>query len=284
MKRSIAVTALALLVCGASFARQKTQASKEQAVTAFFYSTAAGAGSQESGFVSRITRNAPYTAKQTHESTQTLGDGTHITSKSVTKVYRDSAGRTRTELSDESVTIFDQVAGATYRLNPKARTARVMQSTIGVMIDTLTGEVQAKIAMELRADGTMAATTGTLPRVTVPNGVTVSESGYTTNNVTRESLGTQNMEGLIVEGTRITTVIPEGAIGNDRPIKIVTERWYSPELQLFVLSKTSDPRNGESVTQLTGVQRNEPDASLFQVPADYKVLPGVGSGRGGRER
>jgi hypothetical protein len=280
MKRLIVVTALALSVCGATFAQQQTQASKEQTATGFSYTIAGGAGSQEFSYMGRSVKNAPYTAKQTHESTQTLSDGTRITNKSVTTLYRDSAGRTRTDASDESVTIFDPVAGATYRLNPKAQTARVVQSTVGIMFDTPTGEVQAKISAELNAVGTMVNSTGTLPKVTVPNGVTVTEAGYTTNNVTRESLGSQNIEGLVAEGTRITTVIPEGAMGNDRPIKIVTERWYSPELQLYVMTKTSDPRFGESVTQLTEVQRNEPDASLFQVPAGYKVVSGGGGGGG----
>jgi hypothetical protein len=287
MKRSISVAVLALLVCGASFAQQQTQASQEQATTSSTYSVAR---SQEFSYVGPSVKNAPYSATQTHESRQTLSDGTHITSKVTSTVYRDSAGRTRTETSDESVTIFDPIAVATYRLNPKAQTARTVQSTIGVMVDTPTGEVQAKIAAELSASGTMTLTTGTVPRATVSNGVTVGHSGHTTNNITRESLGSQNMEGLVVEGTRLTTVIPEGMIGNDRPLKIVTERWYSPELQLFVLSKTSDPRLGDSVTQLTGIQRIEPDPSLFQVPADYKILPGVGvgsgrgGGRGGREQ
>ena len=45
-----------------------------------------------------------------------------------------------------------------------------------------------------------------------------------------EQLGEQVLEGLLVTGTRVAHTIPAGALGNERPIEIVTERWYSPEL------------------------------------------------------
>jgi hypothetical protein len=92
--------------------------------------------------------------------------------------------------------------------------------------------------------------------------------------VNRESLGTQVVEGVQAEGTRITMTIPAGKIGNERPIVTVNERWYSPELQTVVLSKNSDPRMGETTFRLTNLNRSEPDPSLFQVPAEYTVKEG----------
>jgi len=86
-----------------------------------------------------------------------------------------------------------------------------------------------------------------------------------------ESLGTQVIEGVKAEGTRITSTIPAGSIGNDQPIQTVTERWYSPELQMVVMSKRSDPRVGETTFRLSNINRAEPAATLFQVPADYTV-------------
>jgi hypothetical protein len=86
-----------------------------------------------------------------------------------------------------------------------------------------------------------------------------------------EDLGKMAMEGVTAEGTRTTSTIETGAIGNDRPIQIVIERWYSPELQMVVSTKTSDPRMGETSFQLTNVRRGEPGAYLFQVPAGYTV-------------
>lgn len=86
-----------------------------------------------------------------------------------------------------------------------------------------------------------------------------------------EQLGKQTIEGVEAEGTRTTVTIAAGEIGNDRPIEIVSERWYSPELQLVVMTRHSDPRNGETTYKLTNINRSEPAKSLFEVPAGFTV-------------
>ena len=93
----------------------------------------------------------------------------------------------------------------------------------------------------------------------------------------QESLGTQTIEGVLAEGSRTTTIYPIGFFGNDRPLTTVRETWNSPELKTVVLSKNSDPRSGDSTTTLTNISRAEPDASLFQVPADYQVVDATGA-------
>ncbi len=99
-------------------------------------------------------------------------------------------------------------------------------------------------------------------------------------NSNTESLGKQMIEGVEAEGKRTVTTIPAGAIGNERPIEIVSESWYSPELQTTVMSKRSDPTSGETMFRLTNIRRGEPDASLFQVPSDYTVKEGGAGGFG----
>jgi hypothetical protein len=74
-----------------------------------------------------------------------------------------------------------------------------------------------------------------------------------------------------VDGTRVTVTIPAGQMGNDLPIQIVTERWYSADLQMNILTRRTDPRTGETVTKLTNVSRGEPAHALFEPPADYKI-------------
>jgi hypothetical protein len=101
-------------------------------------------------------------------------------------------------------------------------------------------------------------------------GMTLSSGSE--KNAQRESLGTQMIEGVQAEGTRTTFIIPAGTIGNDLPIQIVSERWYSPELQTVVMTKHSDPRMGDTVYRLTNINRNEPAPSLFQAPPDYTPL------------
>jgi hypothetical protein len=86
-----------------------------------------------------------------------------------------------------------------------------------------------------------------------------------------EDHGTQTMEGLLVEGKRGTITIPAGVHGNDRPMQVATERWFLSELQLVMLTKTSNPKSGEQTSRVTNLERNEPDPALFQVPADHAI-------------
>ncbi len=95
------------------------------------------------------------------------------------------------------------------------------------------------------------------------------------HNVVKESLGKQVFEGVEAEGTRSTFTIPAGEIGNERPIEVVNERWYSPELQMVVMSRHTDPRFGETIYRLTNISRDEPGKSLFEVPAGYTVKEGM---------
>jgi TonB family protein len=94
------------------------------------------------------------------------------------------------------------------------------------------------------------------------------------HEVKKESLGKQTIEGVECEGTRTTITVPAGEIGNERPIETISERWYSPELQVVVMSRNSDPRSGENTYRLQNIVRSEPSPSLFQVPADYTVKEG----------
>ena len=97
-------------------------------------------------------------------------------------------------------------------------------------------------------------------------------------NEVKEQLGKQVIEGVEAEGTRTTVTIPAGEIGNERAIEIVSERWYSPELQLVVMTRHSDPRTGEITYKLMNINRAEPSKSLFEVPSDFTIKEGPGVG------
>lgn len=101
----------------------------------------------------------------------------------------------------------------------------------------------------------------------------VAMPGVPAQPLVQESLGTRVIEGLVAEGTRTTMTIPAGAIGNLAPIDVVTERWFSKELQTAVMITRRDPRSGETVYRLTNIVRAEPPAELFTTPPDFKVLP-----------
>ena len=86
-----------------------------------------------------------------------------------------------------------------------------------------------------------------------------------------ESLGKQMMEGVNAEGTRYVSTIDVGAVGNDRPIQISSESWYSADLQMVIMSKHSDPRTGDESFRVTNISRGEPAAYLFQLPVGYQI-------------
>jgi len=106
-------------------------------------------------------------------------------------------------------------------------------------------------------------------------------AGVAGGDAKREQLGNMFIEGVQAQGTRTTTTIPAGDIGNERPINIIDERWYSPDLQMTVMTKHSDPRSGETNFQLKNINRSSPPPTLFEVPSDYTVNA-AGGGRGGR--
>ena len=78
-------------------------------------------------------KNAPYSAQAVSERLQQLPDGNQIERRTSTASYRDSAGRTRTEVRSTSgevqlVTINDPVANTTWILTPRTRTAKKLPS------------------------------------------------------------------------------------------------------------------------------------------------------------
>jgi hypothetical protein len=98
---------------------------------------------------------------------------------------------------------------------------------------------------------------------------------------TTSALGSRQFDGVRADGKKTTWTIPAGRIGNKLPIEIVSERWYSPELNLVVLSRYADPRSGERIYRLEDIKRDEPSAELFKVPADFllKTTPRAGERR-----
>lgn len=244
-------------------------------------------------------QGAPYSATIKNESVQTLADGNHIKESSTGTVARDSQGRTRQDTmlpaignlsaadAPHLVFIHDPVAQKSYTLNLSDKTAHEMPP----LPPPLPGApgpggpdmlfVQAPdgpvVAGQLPAPqaGDVAIGAGPLPvrRAGAIAGRKIigkAEKGQ----VTTEDLGSQTMEGVFVTGVRTTRTIPAGQIGNEKPISIVTEVWTSPDLKTIVYSKRSDPRTGEQVFQLTNITRDEPDASLFTVPSDFKLIGG----------
>lgn len=233
----------------------------------------------EGGVMGPAVKGAPYSADEVRESNQVLGDGTRIHNESKVTIYRDSEGRVRRESPNE-ITIWDPASGTNYVLNPKNMTARKMSlqftyaKTGNGASASLSGGAGEKGMVTFNS--VMTLNGGESPhlfisgdeRGRVESGMIVRRNA----EGKKESLGNQTMEGLNVQGDRVTNTIEQGAIGNDRPIQMVVERWYSPELQTYILTKRTDPRNGDETMRLTNVHRGEQSPVLFEVPPGYTVL------------
>jgi hypothetical protein len=246
----------------------------------------------QGGIMGKTIKNAPYSGVEVSESTQMLADGTRIHNESQTQVYRDSEGRMRRETPTE-VTIWDPVANASYVLNPKTQTARKlpMGNFVYTTNRTVNGEMST-FTMRTDSTETIHATAAELSKrkaelearlkaetganhVVITGGPNVEVANKTVfrrEKGTSESLGKKAIEGVSSEGTRTVSTIDAGAIGNDRPLQTLSERWFSPELQTVMHTRTVDPRNGEEVFKLINVNRAEPAGYLFQVPAGYQMI------------
>jgi len=220
----------------------------------------------------KVVKGAPFSATATSETTSTLQDGSVLHRTSQVSMYRDSQGRSRHEATftgfgpltasggaKKMVMISDPVAG------------------VHIMLDD-----QQKVAHKtaLRTRGGSAADAKSAPAFEGKMQERMQQE-EAAGLLKKESLGTQTINGIVAEGTRTTHIIPAGQIGNEKAIQVVSERWYSADLQIDLKSTRTDPRFGTTTYTVTNVQRTEPAATLFTVPADYTVQTG-GRGPGGR--
>jgi len=218
-------------------------------------------------FASALVTGAPYSADEVVEMVPPPGSGTQTSSPTpVTHIYRDSAGRTRTE-RPAGIEINDPVAGVRYTLDTQNKVAhkRALSDQGTRLPAALMGSVPTMTpppppgGMGAPGQGAMAAGFPAGPNAKLPQ-----------PQFAAEKLGSKVIEGITTEGSRRTMTLQMQ--GSDRPVVTVSESWYSPELKVTMLSKESDPRLGETTKKLINVNRSEPSATLFAPPTDYRVV------------
>jgi hypothetical protein len=247
--------------------------SGEEASVKFFNESFKVIGTK-TGFETKVVRGAPYTATVETENIQTFTDGNSIKNKSTSLVYRDNEGRTRRENEIQTkgkkivkeIFITDPVTGINYTLDEN--TKKAFRIRVNLQDFDLSKKKPEKL---VNIDNNAKPIK---PREVLPKNKSADQFEKPSNRDTSvtESLGKKLIEGINCEGKRTALTIPAGEIGNTLPIKIVSEQWYSPELQVLVLTIHRDPRRGETIYRLTNIKRFEPDRSLFEVPANYTVI------------
>jgi hypothetical protein len=276
---------------------------KRLLLLAFFVTLGIDADAQEARVIAevaassdRIVKGAPFSADGISESVQVLADGNRIVRSSTTKMYRNSEGRFRREMENtssnvfgtmfstgEGITILDPVAGRRLMVDDSLKTVRISSLVLApgsawTTTTTKSGNTEERTTTIVRSMQTAKAAEELAAAANRSNSVAFTYSfpgGFVPGRpyeTKTEELGSRDFEGVMAEGKRTTTTIPAGAIGNERPIEIVYERWYSNELQLTVFSRHNDPRFGEQTYRLTNLVRTEPNASLFLAPSGYKVV------------
>ncbi len=246
-----------------------------------------------------VIAGKPYSARLTVEVLQPLIDGNSITVEHHSRVFRDAEGRTRRDdelgiggVIQHSVLVADPVAGLSFTLDPERRVAQRLPQAVQ-------RSAQVAFAQDLQpgAAGSTSSFDVTLPSPLAadkPLPLDAALHPAAAANFSADtpiklpfpgdphsvSLGEKSIEGVRVNGTRTTVTIPAAAIGNRAPIEIVTEQWYSPDLNVVMLSEHRDPRVGQTRYRLHDIARSAPDPTLFRVPDDYTLSePGLNLAR-----
>lgn len=198
-------------------------------------------------FGDKVVKDAPFSAETIREESKRLFDGSLIKNESKGLIFRDGFGRTRQEQPFEFIAGFPVVG----ENNQPKRLINIVDPVAGTGYSV---ETESKTYFKY-------------PMQTIPPFPGQKEP----KDAKTESLGTKIIEGVNAEGTLITFEIPVGQIGNNKPIYVTTEKWFSPQLQVIILSKHSDPFIGEVVFKLVNIKLGEPAPELFKVPGDYKL-------------
>jgi hypothetical protein len=219
-------------------------------------------------------KGLPFSATQTTVREQTLSDGTVIRSTVEVQLWRDSEGRMRAE------SIVKPKSGDL----PQTHVVAVWNPAERTEMSWVSGSQPGTIATvlhlpELQLNGMMNAQPAPSPgalslsqRSATPAAAETSLASQSAANIHTEALGPDTISGVDATGARTTQVIPAGTIDNDRDFTVSSETWTSAELKITVRQTTSDPRTGTVTTELTNIDRSEPDPALFKPPANSKLM------------
>jgi hypothetical protein len=191
----------------------------------------------------------PFSGRSSTEWTRTLEDGTVMTTHLFAMVARSSEGR-----------IFREVRSFV----PLNSSEQSKLKEIRIFDPITHTRTECNVATHRCSVTGYHAPTSFTPRP-------VGEFDNGKRSLTRESLGSDSIDGLSVVGTRETVTINPGVVGNSQPLVTTREFWYSPDLQVNLSVTRQDPREGTQVVNVHDVSRSEPDPAMFQVPAGYVI-------------
>lgn len=218
----------------ASSANQEIQANQANHADA-----AEPAARQSRQAAASLVTGRPYSVIQTVTIRRLLPDGDEFTRQTVMRLYRDSAGRTRQDTLDSEGELDHSVVtgldGATIFLDHQNQLATA-------------GARRPAAALDREGDPAQAS---------------AAKAGAAV-----EQLGQRDIEGVSATGRMVRTRVG----GEGENIEVTKESWYAEEIGMTLYRRHSDPRSGESIVELSELDRSEPDPALFEAPEDYELL------------
>jgi len=196
---------------------------------------------------------APFSAVVVTEWTRLLEDGSTTTMKNHRVVARDSEGR-----------IFQERRYLSPTGDKDETELRALQYSDPVKHEYYDCDVSRRTCLVYRYNRRSEVGANLPAKTTLPGG---------RGTVTREDLGEKTIEGVGAVGSRKTIMINPGEDGYQHAEPTVKEFWYSPQLEVNVVTKRFEPRGGAQNFQLKQVSVDEPSAALFVPPSDYRIIP-----------
>jgi hypothetical protein len=199
--------------------------------------------------------DAPYSAVGTTETTTTFFDGNRVSQTDTVRFFRDSQGRFRSERTLNrpagasmpefvQVGIDDPIHGEDYMVDPQHKTYQQFPMPSRFACTPVHPPLDPPVPYMMLQLGTFGRGFGPDPDAT-------------TKTV---SLGEKTIEGITAVGSRLERTIEAGAVGNQRPITMSAEQWFSRELGVIVLFTQRSSIGTETIYRLQQIAQSEPDA------------------------
>ena len=196
----------------------------------------------------------PFHAKVAVQIHRQLPDGTVVDQKYYTLVARDNTGRTHRESRD--------LIPADSDLDPPLIRTIVYDPKTSLITNCYP---EQRVCRQMTFDPTQH-----------PVDEPVGPSSDGKSVLTREDLGKKTIDGLEVIGMRESRTFNPGAFGNDKPVVVTKEIWYSPQLQFNLSVTRLDPRNGTQKLEVTDLKLGDPGPEWFSTPDGYRLVSGRG--------
>ena len=200
------------------------------------------------GIAVPVVANLPFSATVVIQNDRLMGDGSLLTRRTINLIARDSRGRTHNEMR--------RLAPESFHGSPE-----LMQV---ILFDP-----------ETRLRTTYYPATHMARIQLIP--IRPKSAGLPAPWTSQEDLGTDTLNGLEAKGIRRVYAVPADGGGGGQPVEVTDEIWHSPELHLDLLRRYTDPRIGENTAAISNLKREEPPASMFELPPGYTIANAIPS-------